>query len=301
MTFQQIQYFIAVAQSATYLEAAEKMNISQSSLSKQIISLENELDIQLFDRSHRSAVLNDAGRQFYTDAVKILADYDRMRSNLRPFARGLTGQVRLGTLPILTQYGLTSALHHFSEEYPGIYLNIDEVEDDTLIYGLKHGDYDFAIARQSLVAEENIKSFPLADDELAAVVSVSHPLARREAVDLEELRDEKFILMHKKLAIHQLAVDSCLACGFSPKILRTARIESIISAVSANEGISLLCRKNFNIFNPAGVRILSLEKPVKASVVLAWMAKPRLSQSAAIFLKYIRSMDGCHSCSYPHP
>ena len=77
MTFEQIDYFICAAQSRTFFDAAEAMHISQSALSKQIMKLEKELDLVLWDRSKRSAVLTPAGELFYKEALKVSRQYHR--------------------------------------------------------------------------------------------------------------------------------------------------------------------------------------------------------------------------------
>ncbi len=77
MTLEQIDYFICAAQSRTFFDAAETMHISQSSLSKQIMKLEKELELTLWDRSKRTAVLTPAGEFFYKEALKISRQYHR--------------------------------------------------------------------------------------------------------------------------------------------------------------------------------------------------------------------------------
>ena len=77
MTFEQLDYFIAAVQCDTFLDAAETLHISQSALSKQIMKLEKELDIQLWDRSRRSAVLTEAGHMFYEEALNLSKEYRR--------------------------------------------------------------------------------------------------------------------------------------------------------------------------------------------------------------------------------
>ena len=81
MTFEQLNYFIAVVESDTFFDAAYKMNISQSSLSKHIMKLEKELDLKLFDRSSRSATLTQAGEFFYNEANTFISRYQVMRQN----------------------------------------------------------------------------------------------------------------------------------------------------------------------------------------------------------------------------
>ena len=85
MTFEQLDYFIAAVQCDTFLDAAETLHISQSALSKQIMKLEKELDIQLWDRSRRSAVLTEAGHMFYEEALNLSKEYRRTLFRISEF------------------------------------------------------------------------------------------------------------------------------------------------------------------------------------------------------------------------
>ena len=118
MTFMQLEFFIAVMESDTFLDAADKLNISQSSLSKQIMNLEKELGVTLLDRSRRSASPTRAGRLFYEDALKLMVDFEQMKGHMAPFSDAVAGQIHLGTLPILSQYKITPILRGFCEAYP---------------------------------------------------------------------------------------------------------------------------------------------------------------------------------------
>ncbi len=91
MTFEQLSDMIAVVENDTFLEAAETLNISQSTLSKKIIKLERELNVKLFDRSKRKASLTEAGRIFYEEACRLNQDYFEMLTRLKPI-RGTGGR-----------------------------------------------------------------------------------------------------------------------------------------------------------------------------------------------------------------
>ena len=85
MTFDQIRYFIAVMESNTFFEAAEKLHITQSTLSKQIMKLEKELDVRLLDRSRRRASVTEAGKLFYQDCLRLSDGYENMLGHLAPY------------------------------------------------------------------------------------------------------------------------------------------------------------------------------------------------------------------------
>lgn len=179
MTFDQIQYFIAIAECNTYFDAAEELNISQSALSKQIIKLEKELGVTLLDRSRRKASLTPAGETFYQDALALRRQYEIMTGHMKKYKipMGNKNELRIGTLPILTQYGLTAHFRQFTESHPDIHLILDEVEENDLKKGLLSSQYDLIICREQMIADQSdISSVYLADDELVTVLPVGHPL-----------------------------------------------------------------------------------------------------------------------------
>ena len=96
-----------------------------------------------------------------------------------------------------------------------------------------------------------------------------HPLAAKSRLRLEELKDEDFIFMNPYTSIYNLCVIRCREAGFSPRILRTARVESILSAVLIGEGISLLAGNSVRIFKPEHIAVIPLTPEIPLPVVLA--------------------------------
>jgi len=137
MTFEQLNYFIAVVESDTFFDAAYKMNISQSSLSKHIMKLEKELDLKLFDRSSRSATLTQAGEFFYNEAKQLVKHYQNTLKNVENFKTTHENKLHIAVLPIQTQYNLNELFNNFKRQNPNIDLQITEVEDDKLIEGIE--------------------------------------------------------------------------------------------------------------------------------------------------------------------
>lgn len=137
MTLEQIDYFICTVQSRTFFDAAETMHISQSSLSKQIMKLEKELDLTLWDRSKRTAVLTPAGEFFYKEALKISRQYHRSMESVSHFKDCESQTLHIGTLPFLSQYHLTSVIHSFCAAHPELSFSLKEVEDQDLLSGLE--------------------------------------------------------------------------------------------------------------------------------------------------------------------
>lgn len=300
MTFDQIQYFIAIAEQDTYFDAAEELNISQSALSKQIIKLEKELGVALIDRSHRKASLTPAGETFYQDALILQRQHLDMLTHLKKYQASDSHSLRIGTLPILTQYDLTILFREFTKSHPNIHLIIDEVEENDLKKGLLSDHYDLIICREQIIAELNLLqsdtgkkrshtldlfSVFLAEDELVAVLPADSPL--NAPVSLPELKTEPFLLMNRYTSVYRICQNLFENARIHPSILRTARVESIISAVAIGEGISLLPYSNFKLFQHKHIKTLSLEPKVQIPVVIIGNKKRMNSPVCQEFIHYI--------------
>lgn len=269
MTFEQLECLIAAAEHRTFFDAAESLHITQSTLSKQIMKMEQELGVALFDRSRRSASLTEAGKQFCRDAKGLRAQYREALANLRRFQENAQKEIRIGTLPILNQYHLTSCFSSFMQQHPELSLILDEKEEQELLSGFESDSYDLIIARISMLETGRHTVYPLAQDELVAVLPAGHRLAGGGPLSLHELAGERFILMNRYTSIYQLCMDCFRQCGITANVVRTARVESIISAVAVGDGISLLPKGNFEVFHHDHVIPVPLDPTVALPVVLA--------------------------------
>lgn len=288
MTFEQLNDMIAIVENDTFLEAAESLNITQSALSKKIIKLERELNIKLFDRSKRKASLTEAGSVFYREALHLTESYAGMLSKLEPYQENIRQKLCIGTLPILTQYNLTERLKRFKEEHPRIHFTFEEAEEAQLLVGLRQKKYDYIIARQNLFSKLGCVSYPLAEDELAAVLPKNHRLCGCSALKLSDLSKERFILMNPYTSVYQLCIQILEEAGITPDIIRTGRVESIISGVALGEGVSLLAKSNFRIFHADQVKVIPLDPPQTISVVLAKLAGTSQTEAMRVFAEYMR-------------
>lgn len=315
MTFDQLEAFLAAVRSDTFFDAAESLHLTQSTLSKQIIRLEKELDLPLFDRSGRSAVLTDAGRAFYEEAQVLITQYRHARARMQSLRTQSLSALRLGTLPILSQYRLTGLLRDFTVLHPEIHLSIEELEEYDLLPGLADGRFDLALIRSCSADSISLTSipdcpdppsapaplrirpanamefafYPLAKDRLVAIIPEDHPLADRESVKITDLAEEPLILMHPYTAIYELCQSLFQEAGIRPNIVRTARMESILSAVAIHEGLSLFAEENFNLFRHDSLVSVPVIPAPPLSVGAAARRNVPLSPAAVQFLKFIAS------------
>ncbi|MFR2778347.1 MAG: LysR family transcriptional regulator [Intestinibacter bartlettii] len=287
MTFEQLSYFIAIVENDTFFDAACEMNISQSSLSKQIMKLEKELDLTLFDRTTRSATLTQAGEFFYNEAKQLIEHYKLTLENIQIFKSLHENKLHIAVLPIQTQYNLNALFNSFRKENPDIELQITEVEDDRLIEGISKNEYDLIIARETMFDKSQFKTYQLAKDELIAAISSEHKLSQRDKLTFDDIKNENFILMNPYTSIYQLCINKLKENNIDANIIRTARTESIIGSVAINEGISLLPKSNFEVFHQKNINTISLEPQIALSVVLAKHKKTASNIAIKEFIKFV--------------
>ncbi|ETI93255.1 MAG: hypothetical protein Q606_CBAC00350G0002 [Intestinibacter bartlettii DORA_8_9] len=287
MTFEQLSYFIAIVENDTFFDAACEMNISQSSLSKQIMKLEKELDLTLFDRTTRSATLTQAGEFFYNEAKQLIEHYKLTLENIQIFKSLHENKLHIAVLPIQTQYNLNALFNSFRKENPDIELQITEVEDDRLIEGISKNEYDLIIARETMFDKSQFTTYQLAKDELIAAISSEHKLSQRDKLTFDDIKNENFILMNPYTSIYQLCINKLKENNIDANIIRTARTESIIGSVAINEGISLLPKSNFEVFHQKNINTISLEPQIALSVVLAKHKKTASNIAIKEFIKFV--------------
>lgn len=289
MTLEQIDYFICAAQSRTFFDAAEAMHISQSSLSKQIMKLEKELELTLWDRSKRTAVLTPEGEFFYKEALKISRQYHRSLEAVYHFKDSKLQALHIGTLPFLSQYRLTSVIHSFCDTHPELSFSLKEVEDEELLSGLEKDFFNLIFVRKHMIDPELYTFHALTADRLVAVFPEAHPSASKKSVSLSELKKESFILMPPHTSIYRFCMQSFHNAGIHPQLLRTARAESIVSAVEIGEGISLLTESSFQFFRQPSLVAVPVNGLKKLSVGIAHKKNMVLTTSAECFLQFVKS------------
>lgn len=258
MTLEQIDFFLMAVRCDTFLEAAENLHIAQSTLSKQIQKLEAELNLTLFDRTRRQAVLTPAGELFCQEASELSRQYHQMLQKMRHFKESERQPLRVGSLPFLTQYHLTSHIRAFTHAHPEIELTLEECEETELMDGLQSGHFDLIIARNSMISPQKYHFESLAEDRLCVMLPIDHPLAEKTALTIADIAREPLILMHPYTSIYQLCMQLFEKAAKKPHILRTARLESIISSVEIGEALSLFAESNFALFQHPNVTAVPL-------------------------------------------
>jgi DNA-binding transcriptional LysR family regulator len=299
MDIKQVQYFLKVAELGNYSAAAAALYVSQSSLSKQILTLEKELGFQLFDRSKRKIAITPAGETFLRYAREIERAYLAMLMETKPFKAGAA--LSIVAIPVIAQYGITTYIAQFQRAFPDTELILEEREANEMIPALNGGQFELAFLRDNYLDLEQFTYLEVARDRMLVVLSSKHRLARHKSLALAECSDENFILFDKGTVVHELAVEACHRAGFEPRIFYASlRVESVLGMVADNSGIALVMERVFAYNQRPDVLAVPLEEAIESRILLASQKNKPLSRNAKKFFQFMKEMLGTPPFHSPH-
>ena len=242
MRIDDIECFRILAETLSYTNAANRLYVTQSSLTRTIQQMEEELGFQLFDRSRRSVALTVAGQSFYQNCEVILEDYYDAVEKARYAQEGNIGIVRFATHVYTINSVVYDILGGFQAEHPGILLKISSSDTEHMIHDLNEGKIDCAVCTGK-PAGRNIERIVLRRYRDCIVVSPRHPLAEREEVSFEELKQERFAVISRSLAGRgfEEVRSKARSAGFDVRIEENAdSVAHLLSIVSTGRYVTLL-------------------------------------------------------------
>lgn len=284
-----IEEFVVLADTGNFLEAAERLYIAQSSLSRHIRAMEQELGEPLFERTTRHVALSEFGRIFLPYAREIAALQAGYRQALGRYRSALGGMLAVGLVPAVARYPVTDMLMAFGRENPGVKLNLVEEDSNILSQRLLSGQLDLAFLREGEAKAAGLKRIPLYRDSLCALLPPGHPLAGEKALRLEQLRDEAFLLLPQGTLVHALSLEACRRAGFAPRIAYTGhRGENMARMVQGGMGVALLMRTPSMEMAGEGVAVLPIVPEVATTISLVYPGERTLSRAGKRLLDYVR-------------
>jgi DNA-binding transcriptional LysR family regulator len=246
MEFRQLRYFIAVAEEGHITRAAERLDMQQPPLSRQIKAIEGELQVQLFRRRARGVELTDAGRTFLDEARSVLAGLQHAFDATQSRARGELGRITVGFMPSAPFHPFVPQIvRKFRETYPSVSVSIEERFSTEMMERLRDEQMDVAFVRTSRVDPEHLSITSLLDESMVVAVPDGHELIRRngeKALSMKQLAAESFILFGPPgTGMYDTTIAACRTAGFSPRVgQHVPGITSCFGLVAVGLGIALL-------------------------------------------------------------
>jgi len=242
MTITQLQYVLAVAEHKNFTLAAEKCFVTQPTLSMQIQKIEEELSIQIFDRTKKPIQLTDIGQKIVNQAKNIVIEADRIKDIVEQQKGFIGGEFRLGIIPTIMPTLLPMFLNNFIKKYPKVKLIIEELNTDEIIVKLKNGHLDAAIASTPLM-EEKLKEIVLYFEPFVAYIPENHKIAHKGEIEISDLNIEEILLLQDGHCFRDGILNLCKSNGISTGNsfqLESGSFETLIKLADEGLGTTLL-------------------------------------------------------------
>ncbi|MCZ2257406.1 LysR family transcriptional regulator [Sporosarcina sp. G11-34] len=240
MDLKQLSYFVNVVDQMSFSKAAQKLHISQPSLSNAIKSLENELGFKLLERTTRNIRLTDAGNVLYDRALHLLLEMDIVEKEMKEVKLVGSGELQIGMIESVKHW-IPKVIHRYENEFPNMHITFTEVlARDAVKKSLRTYATHFIITNQP-IDEEDIETIPLYEENLVLVLHESHPLVNNESILLKALENEQFIISSEGFQTREDILRAFELEKVEPTIkFEIERFETALSLVQENLGIALM-------------------------------------------------------------
>jgi LysR family transcriptional regulator, transcription activator of glutamate synthase operon len=282
-----LRVFLAVARQGHLGRASEQLHQDQSTVSRKIARLEEELGVSLFDRVGRSIRLTPAGERFIPRAERLLHDLHEAIADAAGAASPETGEVRIRFLHTVGARWLPERLARFLQDHPGIRFTLREGQSNEVIAGVLDGDFDLGILGPPPTAVRELEIVPLFRERVAVVVPAGHRLVGRSSCTLHDLADEPLILPRSRGGLRKVVDDAFSREGIAERVAYEGDDFTIIQGlVEAGLGTTLLPTP---LPVPSTkVAVIPLRQPAVArTMALCWDRRRTLTPAAASFVSHL--------------
>ena len=272
MEWHHFEYFKTLAETEHVTLAAKQLAVSQSALSRAILKLEEELDVQLFDRRGRHIYLNAFGKEFLHYTNRILYEMNEAKVRLKEMAGVETGTVTLGFLHTVGSTYLSNFIQQFKLKYPNVQIKLVQNNSRSLMELLQIGGIDICLTSVAKV-DKPIKWEPFIVEPLFITLPATHPLANAAALSILELTNENFIVLKEGFTLRTISDEIFRALNMTPSIsFEGEEILTISSFIEAGLGIALLPKIKYNTSMQNLVQIPIADQQITAerSIGICW-------------------------------
>lgn len=235
----------AVARTGSFTAAAEELAYTQSAVSRRVASMEQRAGGPLFERLPRGVRLTPAGALLHRHARDVLDHLARAEEELAALHRGTGGRLRVGAFATATAALLPETMRAFRAVRPHVEITLGEGLSHELIDRLVRGHLDLAVVSDypsGLAVPDGVETHVLLEDELLVALSLDHPLAGREMIDIAELKEDNWI-EGAPPGRETMLRRSCRRAGFTPRVgIRVAEWTAKLGFVAAGLGVTLVPR-----------------------------------------------------------
>ncbi|MFF2177511.1 LysR family transcriptional regulator [Lysinibacillus sp. NPDC058147] len=281
-----LHYFMAVCEELHFTKAAEKLGISQPTLSQQIRVLEDEVGMPLFDRIGKKIVLTEAGTLLLSYGTEILDTLQNVKDAIKDLQDMKSGHIRIGIMPSDLDYRITQLVIDFHEKFPKVKLKI--MSSIEIVRQVLENEVDIGIGI-NVLPNDRLVTIPLCREEYVLTVSKEHPMANRESINIAELKNLPVIMYPEGFFGREIVEETVKKHGFQlNSVLETSSVTSIINLVKANIGATVQPYPLIKEMNDPTLHIIHIEDEAPSrSLSIIYRVERYLSQATKVLIKQI--------------
>jgi LysR family hydrogen peroxide-inducible transcriptional activator len=280
MNLRALQYFVKLADLRHFSKAAEACFVSQPTLSTQIRKLEDELGVQLVERSPKNIMLTPVGMEIADRARLVLSDIDQIRAVARRSGNPADGILRLGLFPTLAPYLLPHVVPSLRRRYPNLRLQLAEEKTDDILRMLRQGQLDAGLLALPIHGE-GLEMETLFEEPFVLALPGHHPLTRQSRITMDHLEGAELLLLEEGHCLRDHALEVCsLAQAHERVDFHASSMETLRQMVAANVGVTLMPMLSVKppIAVTGNVAVRHFEDPAPSrTIALVWRGSSALS------------------------
>ncbi|WP_374017660.1 LysR family transcriptional regulator, partial [Paenibacillus thiaminolyticus] len=267
-------YFVTVADQLSYSKAAQKLHISQPSLSNAIKNLEHEVGSPLLERSTRKIELTDAGKVLYNKSLQLLSQMNILKKEMQEVRLTGSGELIIGMIESVRHW-VPKVIREYQGRFPSMRIKLIEVLSRKAVIDSLRKYHTHLIITNQCIEEDDIESLPLYKEKLVLVLHRDHPLSAKESITFSELAEEPFIISMEGFQTREDILEAFALEEASPNIqFEIERFETALTLVRENLGVAII-PENY------------LVEPKDASIVRKTMDSPALERT--VYLTYMKN------------
>lgn len=257
-----LRYFVTVAEQLNFTKAAEYLYVSQPTLSRLMMELEDELEVMLFIRVGRGLQLTESGELLYQQAKKIIELCDNLKKEVQP-RMNRQETIRIGYQAFLNLDLMDKAMNLLSTEHPYVDIALTRDTSAQLVRLLAKDELDVVFTIFTCVKDmKGVESIHIQKNNLQIAVPNGHPLSDRDTISVSEIADENYVMLERRISPTTVDyfVQLCVRNGFSPRTVEYfTDIETGLQLVKLRKGITIL-NSSRGVQVPEGVCVLNLKE-----------------------------------------
>jgi LysR family cyn operon transcriptional activator len=235
-----LRYFLAVAEAGSFSRAADRLGISQPSVSQQMRDLEADLRVSLFQRRGKRILLTAKGLVFQEHARAILRELEDFLQELNRDAGQVRGTLHLGVIPVLNVPLVPQLIGLFAASHPGISVTVEEISSTEIETALEEGRMDVGlgfVTRHS----PNLRYERLCRDNFAVIVSATHPWAKRREIPFSELHQQPLVQLPDTFVMRRMTDEICRNHQVRPRtVAEMNAIEALLRSLAPLRAAALM-------------------------------------------------------------